>query len=179
MPSPLGILDSLTPDQQDQLLVWMETLPAKTVLEKVAADPPAGFGLKTHLTSLRRFYARKQTEAAIHDLQLARDRLASDPAASTDFQKAALSALMQRAFQLTVDSELNRSNFRAVASWLSTLLQQEVALARVQLARERLALQKQKLAFDAKCKAAGSGTEYQESKINEAIAHYLEKNTPA
>jgi hypothetical protein len=46
-----GILDSLSPEQQDQLITWMETMPMKAVLERVSSSPPDGFGVKTHITS--------------------------------------------------------------------------------------------------------------------------------
>ncbi len=60
MPFP-GILDTLSPEQSDQLLTWLEIHPIQTVIELVAAPPPDGFGMKTHVTSLRRFYRRAQS----------------------------------------------------------------------------------------------------------------------
>jgi hypothetical protein len=55
-----GILDSLSTAQQEQLVDWLELHPIKTVLEFVAAPPPEGFGIKTHITSMRRFQLRAQ-----------------------------------------------------------------------------------------------------------------------
>ena len=53
-----SVLNSLSADQQEQLYDWLECYPAKRVLELVAAEPPEGFGLKIHLTTLRRFHLR-------------------------------------------------------------------------------------------------------------------------
>lgn len=58
-----GILDTITEGQQLQLLTWLETLPITEVVQKVAATPPDGFGIKTYITSLRRFQARMNREA--------------------------------------------------------------------------------------------------------------------
>jgi hypothetical protein len=60
MPGPTGILDHLPTEKQEQLIDWIESLTAKEVLEKVAAPEPEGFGIKTHATSLQRFYERWQ-----------------------------------------------------------------------------------------------------------------------
>jgi len=59
-----GILDSLEPEQKDQLMTWMELYEIEQVLEKVAAPPPEGFRIKTHITSLRRFYRREKIRDA-------------------------------------------------------------------------------------------------------------------
>ena len=72
MPGPTGVLDRLTSEQQDQLLHWLDIYPDKLVLEKVAAPPPDGFGLATHITSLRRFQARKERDASLEILEIAR-----------------------------------------------------------------------------------------------------------
>ncbi|MDB6039795.1 MAG: hypothetical protein JWM99_3636 [Verrucomicrobiales bacterium] len=55
------VLSALSAAQQEQLFDWLELYPPKIVLEMVAAPPPDGFGLKTHLTSLRRFHERAGT----------------------------------------------------------------------------------------------------------------------
>ena len=55
-----GILDSLSPEQREQLMDWLELHPVQKVLELVAAPPPDGFGIKTHITSLRRFHHQAQ-----------------------------------------------------------------------------------------------------------------------
>ena len=56
--SKTGILDTLAEGQQLQLLSWLEMFPIAEVVQKVAAPPPEGFGIKTYITSLRRFQAR-------------------------------------------------------------------------------------------------------------------------
>jgi hypothetical protein len=172
MPSPIGILESLSPHQQELLLNWMETLPHKVVLSKVNAPPPDGFGVATHLTSLRRFYARKQNEVAIQDLEIARKSLITSHSA-TEFREASLAALMHQAFQITSEAAVNPSSFRAVAHWLSNVQEQELALEKLKLARERLALQRQKLELDAFYKAASSPSAAQEEKITQAVERII------
>ena len=174
MPSPVGLLENLDQSEKDTLISWIEALPLKAVLDKVAAPSPDGFGIRTHITSLRRFYAREQARAAVHVLEIARERLVSDPSAAADFQKAALSALMHQAFQLTADPNLNETKFRAISAWLSTVQQNEIAWQKLQLARERLLLERQKLQFDAKCKAITANTFKEESEFNTAMESVLQ-----
>jgi len=45
-------------------MTWMELYEIEQVLEKVAAPPPEGFRIKTHITSLRRFYRREKIRDA-------------------------------------------------------------------------------------------------------------------
>jgi hypothetical protein len=52
------ILNNLSATEREQLFDWLELHSPKTVLEMVAAPPPDGFGIKTHLNSLRRFHHR-------------------------------------------------------------------------------------------------------------------------
>ena len=45
-------------------MTWMELYEIEQVLEKVAAPPPEGFRIKTHIISLRRFYRREKIRDA-------------------------------------------------------------------------------------------------------------------
>ena len=65
-----GFLETLTDDQRAQLLTWMEVFPMRVVLEKVAAPSPEGFGLKTHITTLRRFYEGAHLSEIRHQLSV-------------------------------------------------------------------------------------------------------------
>lgn len=61
--SPLRHFATSLPSLQLQLLSWLEMFPIAEVVQKVAAPPPDGFGIKTYITSLRRFQARMNNEA--------------------------------------------------------------------------------------------------------------------
>jgi hypothetical protein len=98
MPGPIGILDGLSNDQHDQLLTWLELYPTNEVLQMIAAPPPQGFGIQTHITSLRRFQQHAQVNGKEDDVRLA--RRAQMTGEELDLMKrAASSALIQHAFQ--------------------------------------------------------------------------------
>src|SRR5688500_7481031 len=60
----MNSLDSLTETQRDQLYDLLLDLPTKEVVERIAQPAPEGFGIKTHITTLRRFKDRRWAELA-------------------------------------------------------------------------------------------------------------------
>ena len=176
MPGPVGILDQLTPEQQSQLIGWLELYPAKIVAEKVAAPPPDGFGIQTHLTSLRRFYARKQRAAAIEILELARAQAAESNTAH-EFGAASARMLAEKAFEFINAPEFRPKHFASIAKWLARLRDQELKSQQLLLAQQRLALERQRSHFNAAVKESQSRTEYQEEKIKDARDRFLRGET--
>src|SRR5687767_7098999 len=141
MPGPTGILDTLTADQKATILLWMETEEDKTVLQKVMAPPPEGFGIRTHITSLRRFFARHQPDERFAELELART-YAAEKNGEQVFITATQSILAEKAFQFLTSSDFRPKHFRTVSSWLLKIREQQLRRDQIQIARERWMLQR-------------------------------------
>src|SRR5215813_11517353 len=95
-PNP-SVLASLTEEQQEQILAWLETMSPARVAEKIAAPPPDGFGIQTWPTSIRRFYAQRRLKTLSDETALVADQLALASQAG-DFDAATAAALRQLAF---------------------------------------------------------------------------------
>jgi hypothetical protein len=144
-----GILDSLTTAQQEQLVDWLELHPIKTVLELVAAPPPEGFGIKTHITSLRRFQLRAQAHnqkdlAECHVELL--EELGGDPQALNLLTD---SALRQFAVELATVNNRDPANFATVSSWVLRLQQNAQRDRELKAIEDRIALEREKFQFNA------------------------------
>jgi hypothetical protein len=144
-----GILDSLTTAQQEQLVDWLELHPIKTVLELVAAPPPEGFGIKTHITSLRRFQLRAQAHnqkdlAECHVELL--EELGGDPQA---LNRLTDSALRQFAVELATVNNRDPANFATVSSWVLRLQQNAQRDRELKAIEDRIALEREKFQFNA------------------------------
>jgi hypothetical protein len=61
-------LSKLTEEQQADLFDWLTTDSYDVVLKRIAQPPPKGFGIKTHINSLYRFYEQRQAQLRAHDL---------------------------------------------------------------------------------------------------------------
>src|SRR3954462_14367721 len=61
-------LSKLNEDQQADLFDWLTTDTYDVVLKRIAQPPPDGFGIKTHLNSLYRFYEQRQAAIRAYDL---------------------------------------------------------------------------------------------------------------
>src|SRR5690349_15493522 len=55
---PDNVLSNLSDDDQLQILIWLEEMTFTAAVAQIAKPRPEGLGLKTHVTSLRGFYAR-------------------------------------------------------------------------------------------------------------------------
>jgi hypothetical protein len=149
-------LANLTPAQQEQLYEWLELYPAKQVLEMVAGEPPKGFGIVTHLTTLRRFHARAR---ALFHKHLKQDAASyaleeqSAPASSGD--TLTMNALRHAALELSTVHQTSPTHFNAVSRWLLRLKEAEQRQEELALTKQRLALEKEKFEFNAARLAAG------------------------
>ena len=68
-------LSRLTEEQQADLFDWLTIDSYEVVLKRIAQPPPKGFGIKTHINSLYRFYEQHRAQIRAMDL----NRLASSP----------------------------------------------------------------------------------------------------
>jgi hypothetical protein len=60
-------LSKLTEEQQADLFDWLTTGTYDDVLKRIAQPPPKGFGIKTHINSLFRFYKDRQAQIRARD----------------------------------------------------------------------------------------------------------------
>jgi len=168
-----GILDSLTDDQKDQLFSWMQSLPINDVLDKVAAAPPDGFGIKTYVTSLRRFYQREKLFRGRDNLPLARmAHLNSEELAI--LQNASTATLTQHFFEAISAPGENQNYIAAAAKWLVATREQELRREKLKLARDRYELDRQKLRLSAAFKQIQCVTGEEAQKIKDALHFVLE-----
>ena len=144
-PSPLS---NLSKEQQDQLLAWLELLPMRQVLEKVAAPPPEGFGIQTYPTTLRRFYARHRATSESENSALAAE-LIQATTADSPVDSAIAFGVRQIAFELSNSPRIGSKQFKALSRWVLKLRDLQHADKHLDLARERLALDRARFQFNA------------------------------
>ena len=60
-------LSKLTHEQQADLFDWLSSDTLDSVKQRVAKSPPDGFGIKTHITTLSRFYQQRHAEIRDRD----------------------------------------------------------------------------------------------------------------
>ena len=135
----IGVLESLTTEQKEQVLAWLELYSKREVLEKLAAPPPEGFDVRTHPACLRRFEQRFHLSNKSEDLALARGLLH----ASEDLdllKRSTGSSLAQAAFNLA--TSLDPGRVAAAAKLLAALKRDDFREQDLLLARERLALER-------------------------------------
>ena len=138
-----SFFQSLTDEQQDKLLDWLETeRDLGAVLARVSAPAPEGFGLKVHLTSLRRLRAHwrsldfinrnEEILDTIHDMETN-----SDFSQSHRIQEAINQLLHEKAFEL--------ARTHPGSDVLRDVLASIQRLAELDYKREKLLIERQKL----------------------------------
>jgi hypothetical protein len=145
-PNP-SVLASLTPEQQEQLLAWLDEFSPSEVVAKVAAPSPEGFGLKTYPNSVKRFYAKHRAAVYPHHSSAAEELLAA-AANSSDFDQATAVALRQIAFELANSPGMSAKRFKIVSRWILKLRDQEHQARSLTVAQQNLALAEKRLALD-------------------------------
>ena len=145
-----SILDTLTEGQQLQLLSWLETFAIAEVVQKVAAPPPDGFGIKTYITSLRRFQARMNNEARVELLA----GLKTSPGDSQLLLKSAQEHLLQHVLELTSSSPSTSLAISAAAKILAAQQEHELRVKEIQLRERKLQLEEERLQVQRQAVAA-------------------------
>lgn len=155
-----ALLDQLSPADQQQILFWIETTSYRETLGKIAAEPPEGFGLKTHLASLARFYARHQKSArpeAVGDAT----NLTTVPDGQV-LDQGTVAAVRQAAFDLACAPQLELDRFKSLARWVLRLREQEHAAKELALEEKRYELSKEVFQFNAARAALQHAAELQQ-----------------
>jgi hypothetical protein len=164
------VLSSLSAAQQEQLFDWLELNPARTVLELVAAPPPEGFGLRMHLTTLRRVHRAARTRfhanLAATELELI-PPLGSVP---SPLDQEAVAGLREFAVELATVQQRDPLHFATVSRWVLRLEQNAQRERQLKIAENRLALLKEKLALE-KSKADLEKTKFEFNSARAALHH--------
>ena len=147
MPRPSSVIDQLPEQDQEKVISWLELHSTREVIEMVAKAPPEGFGLKTHATTLRRFYARHQSLSHAFDLESAQS-CKSNSATST-FREAAETLLNHWAFSVASNPRKSTVAFKALTSWSYRAHEIRQRDALIQISKDRLSLDWQKFQFNA------------------------------
>jgi hypothetical protein len=149
-------LSRLTQSEQDTLFDWLCTHTYDWVLKQVALPPPEGFGLRTHINSLARFYQQRFAQIRERDFQqllAQKDVSPGDASISARSSGAELfysnaEASLAHLTYLLSQSPPSIANFRAIARVLKdrdeTALKQEF----IEISRQQLDLGRQRLQFD-------------------------------
>ena len=141
-----NMLAQLNHEQQAQVCDWLETLGYTETLQKLAAPAPEGFGLKTHRSTLHRFYRRFSQTLRQENLADAAE-LRADDASSAVLTKGSEEALRHLALQLSTSPEAPAS-FKEVSRWIAQQQYLKIAEEQLALARQRVDLENQRLALD-------------------------------
>lgn len=141
MPGPLGILDELTPEKQEELFDLLEHLTTREVLAKIAAPPPEGWGLNTHVTSLRRFYQRKQLDLLRAEIE-ERSSLGLVTFSETVLKHEAFSALLQKTLYSSFAPSGDRKRLAQAFKFVLELEKLDYQRQRLKLDKEKMELEK-------------------------------------
>ena len=147
-PRPEAILHQLQPDEQEQVLFWLDSVGYRETLKLLANPRPEGFGIKTHLCSLYRFAAKHRHQEHESLAELAADYSQLNTT-TPQFDNATATALREAAFELASSSHLDSDKFKSVARWVLKLRDQEHHEATLALEREKLALEREKFQYNA------------------------------
>jgi hypothetical protein len=140
-----SVLFQLTEAQQAQVYDWLQDLGYAKTKEKLALPPPEGFGIETHLPSLRRFLVRYSKTLEKDDL--AEVGSGSEPDMPATVFGATEAAAHYGAFQLAT-SPVNTNKIAHVSKWVATRQANEFKTRYLKIAEENLALSEKRLNLD-------------------------------
>jgi hypothetical protein len=144
-----SILSQLPEEQQTQIYDWLLSVGYVQTQKNIAAPPPAGFGIKTHMSSLRRLYLRHSQKAREDDLAELADLLKSAHPSTANLAAITEDAVAHAAFQLsTAPPEVE--TFHELSRWLAKQKSHQLKERYVQIAEQHLALAKEQLTLEKK-----------------------------
>jgi hypothetical protein len=143
--SPLA---NLCEKDQNELITWLESYKVKDVVERVAKPRPEGFGIKTHITSLRRFWARYLHKQKSEDASLVAEIIATSPEEDKKLRKATIATMQKAAFDLANSPNCKLSEFKAVAKWCVKVSDQDQRQQVIEIAKQKLSLDRTKFEYN-------------------------------
>jgi hypothetical protein len=147
MPRPKSLIDQLPEEAQLKIISWLECYSTRRVVEMIAEPDPKGFGLQTHITTLRRFYARHAAASQADEMEMAKALAGSE--VSDPMGTATDESLKQWAFQIATQPQRTTSAFKALSRWFHKIEDQRDRKLQLDLQKERLALEREKFEFNA------------------------------
>lgn len=147
MPRPISVVDELPEAAKLQVLAWLERYSPATVVEMMAQPEPDGFGIQTHVTTLRRFNARRQAASRVEEIDVARLFLSEDP--GDPIEKATNIILKDWAFQIATHPQRTNGGFKSLSRWVFKLREHKQRELQLAINRERLALERDKFEYNA------------------------------
>ena len=135
------MLENLTNEQLDQVYDWLLDMPTKQVVEKVALPAPEGFGITTHVTTLRRFKEKRWAELAADRIQAATQLAgtANQPSQLETLDTGIQVAIKHHMFQRVSSPNITDDQLAIVSRWSHRQEKLKLEIQRVQIARERCA----------------------------------------
>jgi hypothetical protein len=146
MPRPKSVIEELPEDAQSKIISWLECYSARRVVEMIAEPAPAGFGLRTHITTLRRFYARHATASQPDEMEMAKAFVGLEV---SEMGNATETLLKQWAFQIASQPQRTGSAFKALSRWSLQSREQQYRILQLELSKERLQLERARFEFNA------------------------------
>lgn len=146
MPKSTSAVDQLPEAAREQILSWLECHPTREVVQMIAQPPPDGFGLNTHITTLRRFYARHQASSRPAEEEIARLFESNGPPA---LENATENLLGEWAFLIATNPQKTNGGFKSLARWLLKKREQDQRDRQLDIYQQRLGLDREKFEFNA------------------------------
>ena len=147
MPGPKSLIDELPEEAQLKIVSWLECYSTRRVVEMIAEPAPEGFGIQTHITTLRRFYARHSTDSHLDEMEIAKALVGAQ--ASDPIGTATETSLKHWAFQIATQPQRTSSAFKALSRWFHKVEDQRYRKLQLELQKERLALERARFEFNA------------------------------
>lgn len=170
----IGVLQNLSEEQKEQLLTWIATIPKKgDIIDKIAAPPPEGFGIKTYITSLQRFIQRERIREFQEQLSIARAENLNDDDLAL-IRRAAMVAVTRFVHEVITAPTLHPAHVKIALKWLKDIEHIEIRKEQIELRRKNLGFQKEKLKMAAAFKKQESWCSDGHATIQEALQQ-LEK----
>ena len=152
-PSPFAFmrrdcsLASLTQDQLDDLYEWISSDSYSEVVKRVALPSPDGFGIKTHITTLCRFY--REERARRHAESLIQARSSPNPLTSDELVAEASRQLAHASYEMSL-RPLNATHFNTLSRALHRVELSGLRRTQVDINKQQLDLNKERIALERK-----------------------------
>src|SRR5687767_8710407 len=135
MPRPKSVIEELPEDAQSKIISWLECYSARRVVEMISQPTPAGFGIQTHITTLRRFYARHATADQPDEIAMAKALVGAE--VNDPIGNATETLLKQWAFQIATQPQRTSSAFKALSRWSLKTQEQQHRILQLELHKQR------------------------------------------
>ena len=144
-PRPDSVLDHLPPEQDEQLMEWiLGRVPYRTIVERMREE----YSVETSIRAISKYWQKWGAEhwkARRHDaLQMAKDVVEEAKANPGAFSEAALEAIEQKVFALSMDPQSSAREIKGLVQLLLKRQDQDIRKRDQQLAVERMEFDKLK-----------------------------------